>query len=104
MYAYRASETQIFVANINIMSTGVNLHEACRIDILANNHFNPKTTLPTLLWLFNMKTIYPFELARHQCSQKRTQTNEQMDAPQHQSAAITLPHWKTSYQVVYRKP
>lgn len=37
------SDTQIFVANINIMSTGVNLHHACNRGILATFHFNAKT-------------------------------------------------------------
>ncbi|KAK0759458.1 hypothetical protein N5P37_007646 [Trichoderma harzianum] len=37
------SDTQIFIANINIMSTGVNLHHACSRGILATFHFNAKT-------------------------------------------------------------
>ncbi|KAL6787585.1 hypothetical protein J3E68DRAFT_445441 [Trichoderma sp. SZMC 28012] len=37
------SDTQIFIANINIMSTGVNLHHACDRGILATFHLNAKT-------------------------------------------------------------
>ncbi|KAL7808405.1 P-loop containing nucleoside triphosphate hydrolase protein [Trichoderma gracile] len=37
------SSAQIFIANINIMSTGVNLHQACSKGILATFHFNAKT-------------------------------------------------------------
>ncbi|PTB47394.1 hypothetical protein M431DRAFT_102340 [Trichoderma harzianum CBS 226.95] len=37
------SDAQVFVANINIMSTGVNLHHACCYGILATFHFNAKT-------------------------------------------------------------
>ncbi|KAL7813893.1 hypothetical protein V8C44DRAFT_363803 [Trichoderma aethiopicum] len=37
------SDSQIFVANINIISTGVNLHHACCFGILATLHYNAKT-------------------------------------------------------------
>lgn len=37
------SDAQVFVANINIMSTGVNLHGACSKGIVANLHYNTKT-------------------------------------------------------------
>ncbi|KAM0263910.1 hypothetical protein ACHAQJ_000945 [Trichoderma viride] len=37
------SEAQVFIANINIMSTGVNLHHTCSKGILATFHFNAKT-------------------------------------------------------------
>lgn len=41
------SDAQVFVANINIMSTGVNLHTACHIGILATLHFSAKIILQT---------------------------------------------------------
>ncbi|UKZ55768.1 hypothetical protein TrVGV298_009592 [Trichoderma virens] len=37
------SDAQVFIANINIMSTGLNLHHACCFGILATFHFNAKT-------------------------------------------------------------
>ncbi|KAL6825252.1 hypothetical protein V8C40DRAFT_287715 [Trichoderma camerunense] len=40
-----ASEAQVFIANINIMSMGVNLHTACCKGVLVNMHFDAKTIL-----------------------------------------------------------
>lgn len=37
------SSSQIFVANINIMSTGVNLQACCRTGVAINFHHNAKT-------------------------------------------------------------
>ncbi|KAL7785125.1 hypothetical protein V8C43DRAFT_317846 [Trichoderma afarasin] len=39
------SKAQILIANINIMATGVNLHDACRVGVIVSQHFNPKTNL-----------------------------------------------------------
>ncbi|PKK45597.1 hypothetical protein CI102_10430 [Trichoderma harzianum] len=38
-------QAKIFVANINIMATGVNLHDACRVGVIVSQHFNPKRNL-----------------------------------------------------------
>ncbi|KAH0524312.1 hypothetical protein TsFJ059_006841 [Trichoderma semiorbis] len=40
-----ASEAQVFIANINMMSMGVNLHTACCKGVLVNMHFDAKTIL-----------------------------------------------------------
>ncbi|KAM6484740.1 hypothetical protein HDV62DRAFT_379126 [Trichoderma sp. SZMC 28011] len=40
-----ASEAQVFIANMNIMSMGVNLHTACCKGVLVNMHFDAKTIL-----------------------------------------------------------
>jgi hypothetical protein len=38
----RMTKSQIFVANVNIMATGVNLHRCCSADILLNFHTSMK--------------------------------------------------------------
>lgn len=45
LFTDATSQAQILVANINIMATGVNLHDACRIGVIVSQHFNPKTNL-----------------------------------------------------------
>ncbi|KAL7940427.1 hypothetical protein V8C42DRAFT_356270 [Trichoderma barbatum] len=45
LFADPTSDAEVFVVNINIMSTGVNLHSACATGIIANLHFNAKTLL-----------------------------------------------------------
>ncbi|KAL5088453.1 hypothetical protein Trisim1_006658 [Trichoderma cf. simile WF8] len=45
LFADKTSRAQILVANINIMATGVNLHNACRVGVIVSQHFNPKTNL-----------------------------------------------------------
>ncbi|PNP51938.1 hypothetical protein THARTR1_07147 [Trichoderma harzianum] len=43
LFSDPSSGAEVFVANINIMSIGVNLHSACSKGIVANLHFNAKT-------------------------------------------------------------
>ncbi|KAM0263140.1 hypothetical protein ACHAQJ_001293 [Trichoderma viride] len=45
LFSDPTSEAQVFIANINIMCTGVNLHTACCKGVLVNMHFNAKTIL-----------------------------------------------------------
>ncbi|KAM6484080.1 hypothetical protein HDV62DRAFT_389184 [Trichoderma sp. SZMC 28011] len=45
LFTDKTSQAQILVANINIMATGVNLHDACRVGVIVSQHFNPKTNL-----------------------------------------------------------
>ncbi|KAK0760981.1 hypothetical protein N5P37_005922 [Trichoderma harzianum] len=45
LFTDATSQAKIFVANINIMATGVNLHDACRVGVIVSQHFNPKRNL-----------------------------------------------------------